>query len=209
MADRALIETQYLPSLEFFCAVANATEIKIEVCEHFMKQSYRNHTFINTSNGKNKLTVPLTSKGNHTLMKEIKIDYSGNWQNNHWRTIESAYRKSPYYEHYADDLNKTLFGPHTYLIELNTSVLQLCLSWLKWEKKITVTQSYEPSPVDCIDMRNILLSKKSYHARKYYRPMPYTQVFGENFEPNLSLIDLIFCRGPEAGRILVTSSLNH
>ena len=209
LMNRLLIETQYLPSLEFFCAIAMADEIQIEGCEHFVKQSYRNHAFINTANGIEKLTVPLTSKGNRVPMKEVKIDPSQNWRSTQWRTIESAYRKSPYYEHYADDLHKTLFGHHTFLVDLNMALLSLCLNWLLWQKKITVTQSYLANPNDVMDIRNVLLSKKPYGTRNFYTPVPYTQVFGNTFVPNLSLVDLIFCRGPEAAGILNASLPNH
>jgi hypothetical protein len=205
---RVLIETQYLPTLEFFCAVLDANEIRIEWFEHFVKQSYRNHTFINTANGVEKLTVPLTAKGNRVVMKDVKIDATLNWRNNQWRTIESAYRKSPFYEHYVDDLQKVMFNQHAYLVELNHELLSMCLRWLKWPHKLTVSQSYELEPNDHIDMRNILLSKKSYKTRSFYKPVPYTQVFGNTFVENLSLVDLIFCRGPEAGAIIRSSSLN-
>jgi WbqC-like protein family len=200
-----LIETQYLPSLEFFCAVAPADEIRIEMHEHFVKQSYRNHTFINTTNGKMKLTVPLSEKGNRTVIKDIKIDGSGNWKNNQWRTIESAYRNSPFYEHYVDDLRKTFFTPHIYLVDLNLSLLSLCLNWLRWQKKISTTKNYQANPTDCTDIRNLLLSKKSHSTRNLYQPAPYTQVFGSNFVENLSLIDLIFCKGPESTHVLSAS----
>jgi WbqC-like protein family len=200
-----LIESQYLPSVEFFCAVATANEIQIEMCEHFVKQSYRNHTFINTTNGKIKLTVPLSNKGNRSIIRDIKIDGSGNWKNNQWRTIESAYRNSPYYEHYVDDLQQTIFTPHIYLVDLNLSLLSLCLNWLRWQKKISSTKVYQANPADCTDLRNVLLSKKSYSTRNYYRPAPYTQVFGNNFVGNLSLIDLIFCKGPESTNLLSAS----
>ena len=202
-----LIETQYLPSIEFFCAVSEAAEIQIEVCEHFVKQSYRNHTFIKAANRIEKLTVPLTSKGNRVVIHDVKVDDSLNWRNNHWRTIESAYRKSPYYEHYVDDLHKIIFSDKIFLIDLNHALLNTCLRWLRWEKKISFTESYHKnSPYS--DVRNTLLSKKSFTDRNYYRPMNYTQVFGKQFVPNLSLLDLIFCKGPQAVEIIRASSLN-
>lgn len=202
---RVLIETQFLPSLEFFSAIAQAEEIQVEGWEHFVKQSYRNHTFINTTHGVEKLTVPLGSKGNRTVIKDVTIDNSQNWKKNQWRTIESAYRKSPYYEHYADDLQQIIFSNHLYLIDLNFDLLSLCLQWLHWKPKLSITQSYQPYAVDCLDLRNVLLSKKPYSTRKFYEPTKYTQVFGSNFVPNLSLLDLIFCCGPEATRILQSS----
>jgi hypothetical protein len=206
--SRITIETQYLPTLEFFCAIAKADEIVVEHHEHFVKQSYRNHTFINTANGKEKLVIPLTSKGNRTLMKDVKIDYTLNWRNTQWRTIESAYRKSPYYEHYVDDLQKILFTQHTFLVELNHAMLSMCLNWLGWKKIISETVTHDLTIREGIDMRNVLLSKKPYTTRNFFRPAPYTQVFGKTFVENLSLVDLIFCKGPEAATIVRASGLN-
>jgi hypothetical protein len=207
MGNKVVIETQYLPSLEFFCAIAGADEIQIEVHEHFVKQSYRNHTFINTANGIDKLTVPLTAKGNRIPMKDVRIDSSLSWKNNQWRTIESAYRKSPFYEHYVEDLHNVLLGNHTFLIELNWELLSICLNWLNWHKKITTSDSYQKQMNDGKDLRNVLLSKKPYTTRNFYRPMKYTQVFGNTFADNLSIVDLIFCQGPGASSILKASCL--
>ncbi len=204
-----LIETQFLPSLEFFCVIANTDEVQVEHFEHFVKQSYRNHTFINTANGIEKLTVPLTSKGNRTLIKDVKIDQTQQWKNNQWRTIESAYRNSPFYEHYAGDLNKVLFQNHLHLVDLNMALLTLCLKWLRWPKKLAATKSYQTSSEQFVDMRNVLLSKKPYNTRNFYNPVAYTQVFGNAFVENLSIADLIFCKGPEAGGILSAASMNH
>jgi WbqC-like protein family len=203
-----LIETHFLPSLEFFCAIKGAEEIQIEYHEHFVKQSFRNHAIINTANGIEKLTVPLTSKGNRTLIKDVKIDVGQNWRNNQWRTIQSAYRKSPYYEHYADDFNKILFKPHTFLVELNLDLLSFCFEMLQWEKNIVPTETYQAHAEDRIDLRNIILSKKPFHIREFYKPVSYQQVFGNAFFENLSMLDLIFCQGPKANSILSASCAN-
>jgi WbqC-like protein family len=206
---RMLIESHYLPTLEFFCAIANADEIVIEQHEHFVKQSYRNHTFINTANGINKLVVPLADKGNRTVIKDVKLDVSQNWRNTQWRTLESAYRNAPYYEYYVDDLRKILQGKQTFLIDLNHELLSMCLNWLGWQKKISTSLTYQVTAPDIIDLRNILLSKKQYNPRSFYKPQPYTQVFGKTFVENLSLVDLIYCKGPKASSLLRASVLNH
>lgn len=203
-----VVETQFLPTLEFFCAVAHADEIVIEHYEHFVKQSYRNHTYINTANGKEKLIVPLTNKGNRTAIKDIQVDYTLHWRNTQWRTLESAYRKSPYFEHYVDDLQKILFAHHKYLVDLNEALLSMCLTWLGWNKQLSKTSAHYLTIRECHDLRNVLLSKKPYTTRNFFRPVSYTQVFGQNFVENLSLVDLIFCKGPEAATIIHASGLN-
>ena len=205
--ERVLIEPHFLPSLEFFCAISPFDNIELEYYEHYVKQSYRNHAIINTANGPHKLVVPLVSKGNRTLMKDLLIDYSQNWQNNFWRTLESAYRKSPFYEHFANDLRDALFKKDSYLVDLNFNLLQMCFTWLKWRKEITTTTGYNKTTTSC-DLRNVLLSKKPYSSRKFYKPVLYTQVFGSAFVGNVSIVDLIFCKGTEAGGIIEASRLN-
>jgi hypothetical protein len=202
-----LIETKFLPSLEFFCAVMDFDSIELEYYEHYTKQSYRNHALINTANGLHKLVVPITHKGNHTFTKDVKIDYSQNWANNLWRTIESAYRKSPYYEHYSDDLHSQLFKNYSFLVDLNENLLKLCFRWLRLEKKIIPTEEYNKTTLST-DLRNVLLSKKSYSGRNLFKAVPYTQVFGSSFVENLSIVDLVFCKGPEAGGIIRASRVN-
>jgi hypothetical protein len=205
--NQVVIETQLLPSLEYFCAVWDAGRIQIEHFEHYQKQSYRNHCLINTANGVVKLIVPVMHLGNHALIKDMKVDFSSRWLNNFWRTIESAYRKSPYFEHYADNLREILPRKETFLVDLNNEILGLCFTWLGLDKESEPTQSYNKT-IDSIDLRNVLLSKKPYSTRNFYRPVPYVQVFGNVFKENLSILDLIFCKGPGARGIIMASRLN-
>jgi len=131
-----LIEPHYLPSLEYFCAIFSVEEIILEVNEHFEKQSYRNRCFINTANGKQMLTVPLAERHGKVLIKNVLVEQGVKWRNNHWRSIESAYRKTPFFEHYSDELKKILFDKHEMLTELNRDLLSFCLRHIGFQKSI-------------------------------------------------------------------------
>jgi hypothetical protein len=181
-------------------------KIIFEQYENYIKQSYRNRCYINTAQGLERLVIPLTSKHGKVLIKDIQIDYTQKWQNNHWRTIESAYRKSPYFEYYEQDLKKILFHNHQFLFDLNMELLSFCLKSLKHKPKIDVSLTYEKSPKENIlNLRAVINAKEPYFERNFYQPAKYQQVFGNEFEANLSLIDLLFCEGPNAGSILRAS----
>lgn len=203
-----LIETQYLPPLSYFAALQNFDCIVLERHENFVKQSYRNRCFINTTHGKEMLTVPLTLKSGKVRITDVRIDHTQKWLNNHWRSIQSAYGKAPFYEHYAGDLHQILYRKFDFIYDLNYHLLSLCLKWLKKNVEIKESMSFEQVPQKgLIDLRNAINAKNYETSNKYYQSVPYYQVFGNKFVNNLSLIDLIFCTGPQANQLVQDSSL--
>jgi hypothetical protein len=201
----ALIELQYLPPVSYFSALSKFSEIVVEKHEHYEKQTFRNRCYINTSQGRAALIVPLTSKSGKVTITDVKVDYTQKWLNNHWRAIQSAYRKAPFYEYYSDDLHDVLFKKVDFLYDLNLQLLTLCLKWMKWNLAISESLTYEKSPVSIVDMRSVINPKKSEAMAQFYQPAVYYQVFGSKFVENLSLIDLIFCEGPGA-RVIIQAS---
>jgi hypothetical protein len=152
-----------------------------------------------------RLTVPLAGKHGKALIRDVRIDYTSRWQTNFWRTIRSAYANSPYFEHYADELRDALFVRETFLFDLNLRLLSMCLNWLKWKKELTISPAYHAEPSHT-DLRNVITDSPEFVKRGFYQPVAYQQVFGKAFVPNLSLLDLVSCTGPDAGRILRESS---
>lgn len=198
-----LIEAHFLPSLEYFCALQPFDKVILEKHEHFNKQSYRNRCYILTSQGRERLTVPVVATHAKVIITDVHIDYSTRWQYNMVRTLESAYAKAPFFEHYADDLNREILSGHKYLYDLNMTILSLCLQWLKWNLAMSESVAYEKNtPIRTNDLRDQILAKRDFGTRQYYRPHPYQQVFGNNFVPNLSLVDLVFCMGPDAPALI-------
>jgi hypothetical protein len=201
-----LIEAQYLPPIAYFSSLTGCSGIMLEKFENYEKQTYRNRCYILGSHGKEMLVLPLTSKHGKTVVSEIRIDYSQKWLNNHWRAIQSAYGKAPFFEYYSDDLRKVLFSKHVFLYDMNQELLTLCLKWLKWELPILETQSYEKKAADGVfDLRSAITPKKLDRLNRFYQPVAYHQVFGNKFVENLSLIDLILCEGPGARSIVHAS----
>ena len=202
-----LIEAQYLPPIAYFAAIQQSPIITIEKHEHFQKQTYRNRCYILSSQGKEMLILPLTSKHGNVCITDIRIDYSQKWLNHHWRSIQSAYGRAPFFEYYASDLEKVLFARHTFLYDLNYQLLSMCLKWLKWNLPVRESLSYEKSPAPHVhDLRSLINPKETNLLQNFYKPVAYSQVFGSAFAENMSLIDLIFCEGPGAARIVQASA---
>ena len=201
-----LIESHFLPSIEYFCALTSAKKVIIEKHENYVKQSYRNRCYVLTSQGVERLSIPLTAKHNKVPVAAVQIDYSYRWQTNFWRTLTSAYAKSPFFEHYADDLHKEIFSGERFLFDFNQRLLSMCLKWLSSDLAISESASYEEEASEGIlDLRNAISVKNDFSTRSFYRLHAYQQVFGSKFVPNLSVVDLIFCTGPEACTIVKVS----
>jgi hypothetical protein len=198
-----VIEPHYLPCLAYFAVLQGFDKILLEKQEHYAKQTYRNRCYINTEHGRDALIVPLTQKHGKVPLKDVRIDYGQKWLNNHWRSIESAYRKAPFFEYYAADLERVMYSKHESLYILDRELLTLCLKWLRLTIEVEETLAYEEKyPKEFCDLRSFITPKNDINIRKVYQPVRYLQVFGNAFADNLSVLDLVFCSGPEAGRIL-------
>jgi hypothetical protein len=201
-----LIETQYLPPISYFVRLAAFDSVVLEKHERFEKRTYRNRCYINSAQGTDRLVVPLI-RGGRTTTGEVRIDYSQKWLTRHWRAIQSSYGKAPFFEHYGAALHDVLFMKYDFLLELNKTLLSLCLDWLGLPIPILETRQYEKTPEGgVIDLRNTIIAKKSTGLQETDFPFRYTQVFGSKFVPDLSVVDLVFCTGPEAGRLVKSAA---
>ncbi|WP_435355437.1 WbqC family protein [Emticicia sp. SJ17W-69] len=202
-----LIDLQYLPSLEFFTCVLNFDEIVLESNEYFAKQSYRNRCYLKGSNKVEMLTIPVIDGNKKILMKDVEIDYSQRWETIHWRTMNAAYGKSPFFEYFADYFQAVYDKKPKFLWDLNYSFLTICLKLLKVDKTIRQTDFYQKEVNEGVfDARSLINAKKDYKSNDFYQAVAYQQNFGNDFVPNLSIIDLLFCRGNQSLEILKKSS---
>jgi hypothetical protein len=200
-----LLSTAYFPPISWMAAAVQTENIGLEIHETYPKQTYRNRCTISTSSGTLNLTVPVNRvNGNHTKTCDIQTDNSGNWQLLHWRSIVTAYNKSPYFLHYRDYIESVLFKKHKLLIDLNLELLNSLLKALQISnKEIFFTSKYEFKP-DFQDLRNSFYPKQEKNRGIKVEMPRYIQAFEENhgFIPDLSILDLIFNLGPDANQYL-------
>ena len=137
-----LLTTAYFPPIAYFSCLKKAEVTYIEQYENFGKQSYRNRCEIMTANGVIALTVPVAKANSKTMIKDLKIVYPTPWQKLHFRGIESAYKNSPYYEYYIDDLMPFFEKQETYLFDHNLAILTTILDFLKLKRDIRLTTDY-------------------------------------------------------------------
>ncbi len=207
-----LLPLTYLGNVQYFTKLCLSPCV-IDVHEHFVKQSYRNRCDILASDGPLSLTVQtvhLSGKG--CPMREVRIDYSKRWQHQHWYSIRSAYKNSPYFDYYGGELAPFYERHYDCLLDYDLDLMRLLLRLLGIEATVRLSDSYlspqEAREAGYVDFRSSLSPKpRLWRPDPAFDPEPYYQVFSERmpFVPNLSVIDLLFCEGPGAKDILLRS----
>lgn len=199
-----LIEPHYLGSLEYFTLIKQYDSLIFATNDRFQKQTFRNRCQVLGSNKILSLIVPVAHKQD-TIFKDVRIDNNQSWRRDHWGAIYSSYGKAPFFEFFADEFNKLWNMEHKFLLDLNIEFSNLTFRLLQIDVKMALNQDLEENAHD--DCRNLIVPKKSFTHRKIYDPVPYGQLFGDKFEPNLSIADLIMNEGPQAKSILAASFL--
>lgn len=178
-------------------AVSQANSVVLEVHGNYQKQTHRNRTYIAHNNGRLLLNIPIKHKkdGLRQQMNSVIIENDFPWQSHHWKSIQTAYRTSPFFEYYEYDLQHLFTKPVSNLLDLNIKIFNLLCDILGIEVAISKTQDYEHQP-NILDLRSLIEVKSSID----YKFEVYTQVLQEHhgFLPNLSVLDLLFNEGPNA-----------
>ncbi len=204
-----LIELHYLPNIAFFSLLNQFQRVQIEACENYQKGTFRNRTRLAGANGQLRLSVPLRAgKNEQQPIQEVRIAYDEPWQRQHWHTIQSAYGKAPYFEFYSPALEPLFQIPYEFLFDWNKTLLQTILKLLPLdiEVRLSTTFQLKQNTAKTVDARNKINPRLS--ALPFDSPT-YAQVFQEKhgFLPNLSILDLLFCTGPESVLLLDQSRL--
>jgi hypothetical protein len=182
------------------------TYIYLDIYEIYRKMSFRNRCLIAGAQGVISLSVPLQEGRNQQLpMNAVLIAQSENWRDRHFKSIQSAYNRSPFFDHYRDELASIYEKRSDYLADWNLHCLNWMIEKLQWKAKVRLTESIIPFGSGEVDDRRNRVLPKNYSQ---WTPVKYRQVFEERtgFFPNLSILDLLFNAGPEAGEWLRRSA---
>ena len=212
------LHTTYFGSVDWYRQLVCAEEdVYIDACENYVKQTSRNRCEIATANGKQILTVPVTTKvqevqgGSNRAdvlvqdaslvqkvnvpVKNILVSEHGNWRHQHWEALKSAYGMSPFFDYYQNDIrpffDEEVFRANNWqrLFDYNLAIMRKMLDLIGIKKEIILTSS-PPTPPQGGRVVHVPVNV----------PVHYYQTFQRRhgFIPNLSILDLLFNEGPEA-----------
>jgi hypothetical protein len=200
-----LIHPSYFPSISHYIAMANADAVTLEMEDNFQKQTNRNRMYIYSPNGIQLLNIPIKhSKDTHQKIQDVKLETAFDWQKQHFKSLEAAYRTSPFFEYFEDDLLPIFTTKHTFLMDLNLQTMELVSKCLGMDFNPNKTTEYFHEVPDHEDFRYLINGKKDTTQIE-----PYTQVFEEKqgFLNNLSILDLLFNEGRYAKDYLKRQTL--
>jgi hypothetical protein len=200
-----LIHPSYFPSISHYIAMANAEAVTLEMEDNFQKQTNRNRMYIYSPNGIQLLNIPIKhSKNAHQKIQDVKLETAFDWQKQHFKSLESAYRTSPFFEYFEDDLMPIFTKKHTFLMDLNLQTMELVSKCLGMDFNPQKTTEYFHEVPYHEDFRHLINGKKDTTQLE-----SYTQVFEEKhgFLNNLSILDLLFNEGRYAKDYLKRQTL--
>ncbi len=189
-----LIHPNYFPNIHQFTQIIKANNILFEVSDNYQKQTFRNRTYIYGANGKLGLFIPVIhTHKNRELFKDVKISYESNWMDLHLKSLQSAYRSSPYFEYFEDDFIKLYSKKEKFLVDFNIKCIKLISNLLDLDLDFKISSEYVEKTNDIIDLRDLSNARKE---KKIETPK-YIQVFESKhgYLNNLSILDLIFSEG--------------
>ena len=200
-----IFSTSFFPPVQYFTHLYSAKGVLMEAWEHYQKKTFRNRYMIYGANGVVPLSVPVEKSDiQKQIIKDVRIAYHTIWNETHWKTIESAYNSSPYFLYYEDEIHAIFNKKWKFLFDMNLASINAILNCLDIKINIELTATYKISEYYENDLRELIQPKNDFRNDMKFTPIEYRQVFGlkYNFVPNLSILDLLFNKGPETLLVL-------
>lgn len=192
------IDLQYFGAIKSFLSLIKQTNCIYSSSVTYQKSLHLNRARLIGSNGPLLLTVPLIGgRDKKQVLRDVQISYAEPWQRIHWRGIQSSYRKSPWFEDYAPGMEQLFKRREKFLLDLNLKTTQWALERLKLKIDIMAETDLQQSDIPAAEMQPFTASTKPNFP-------VYQQVFADRFGfiPNLSILDLLFCKGPQSAGYL-------
>jgi len=221
-------QPNYLPWRGYFHQIYKADVFVFYDDVQYDKHGWRNRNRIKTANGSVWLTVPVAKKGNvekHTSINEIAIDWTRDWSRKHWKTIEQAYGKAPFFEMYWPTLKEAYLERHEKLADLTIQLTVLLSELLGIAKtkfmrssSLTATGTKTdrllgllkqlgathyisgPAAKAYLDEEKLAEAGISTEYMVYDYPV-YSQLYPP-YDPQVSILDLLFTEGPETAKYI-------
>ncbi|MCL5246098.1 WbqC family protein [Cellulophaga sp. 20_2_10] len=202
-----LLHPGYFLNIANFVVIAN-NDVCWEVNDNYQKQTFRNRTYIAADVGKHMLNIPIkhvSKTEGKQKYKDIKVENDYAWQRQHWRTLETAYRTSAFFEFYEDEIVALYEKKHTFLLDLNLETTALICDCLQIDMPTQKTAIFEKEAHNLIDGRFLISSK----TKIKFNQENYFQVFNDRngFTENCSILDLLFNEGTNALSYLKNHSI--
>lgn len=201
-----ILGSAYLAPVSYFAALYSCRKAYIERYDHYMKQTYRNRCVIASADGPLALTIPVEkSSEGKCAMKDIRVSEHGNWRHVHRNAFVAAYKQSPFFDYYVDEFNAFFDRKYEFLYDFNMELTQWLCEQIDIQPELVPTTGYMDTGEGILDLREAIHPKKSaVDMASFYRPVPYYQVFDSRhgFQPDLSIVDLLFNMGPESLLVL-------
>ena len=204
--ESVLTHPLYLAPVPLYVRLYAADRLVIDDVSPFVKQTYRSRAAIASESGAQQLTIPVVHDGGRVAMRDVRISEHGNWRHQHWNAIVSAYRKSPFFEYYADDFAHFYEEKDGFLMDFNLRLHGVVSELLGLERGVEFLSARDVDAAAVSDLRNIA-EPKVLASMRGVGELPYYQVFAQRngFIPSLSIVDLLFNTGPE-GLLLLRDS---
>ncbi len=222
----AVIQPSYIPWRGYFHQIQKADVFLFYDDVQYDKHGWRNRNRVKTANGTIWLTIPVAAGGNvveRTPINRIRCVWRTAWNRKHWATIRQSYGRAPHFDRYAP-LLESFYARRDELLADFTIDLTLALSRELGIQGTRFVRSSElpgiegsgtdrllcllravgadhfisgPTARDYIDEEKVARAGVTLEYMTYDYP-EYEQLHPP-YDPHVSILDLLFMKGAEAG----------
>lgn len=222
----AIIQSSYIPWKGYFNIIRDADEFVFLDDVQYTRRDWRNRNLIKTLHGLKWLTIPVAVRGAFDILIKDVTTTDNDWRSQHWSLILQAYKRAKYFHLYREDFEALyLRETERNLSRINFSFIQLICTRmnietpLRWSMEFNApngkserlvhickalnADEYLTGPSAKAYLDESLFQRNGIKVRwaNYQNYPVYTQSVPP-FDHGISIIDLLFNEGPNAGNYL-------